>query len=150
VIDIDIPASEITTEASTPSVARSTKPYGTGRRKTAVARVHLTPGSGKITVNGREAADYFQRDTLLLMINQPFGATNQIDKWDVRARVNGGGLSGQAGALRHGISRALAAVNADLQPILRKAGLLTRDPRMVERKKYGQPGARKRFQFSKR
>lgn len=121
-----------------------------GRRKTAVARVRLIPGKGEITVNGRPLMDYFKRETLKMIIEQPFEITNTKGKFDVIANIKGGGLSGQAGALRLGISRALLQWNPELRPELRAAGFLTRDPREVERKKYGRPKARKRFQFSKR
>ncbi len=122
----------------------------TGRRKRSVARVSLVPGKGAITVNDRDIDTYFPRETLRMIIRQPLQLTGTIGKYDVLASVNGGGLSGQAGALRHGISRALVAADADMKPKLKKEGLLTRDPREVERKKYGQAGARRRFQFSKR
>jgi small subunit ribosomal protein S9 len=123
---------------------------GTGRRKRSVARVTLLPGTGKITVNGRGFEDYFARETLRMIIRQPMQITGMLTKYDVVARVQGGGETGQAGALRHGIARALVDTDADLKPKLKKEGLLTRDPREVERKKYGQKGARSRFQFSKR
>jgi small subunit ribosomal protein S9 len=122
----------------------------TGRRKSSVARVRLTPGSGKIVVNKREILDYFRRETLKMMIEQPFEFTETLGKFDVTATIVGGGLTGQAGALRLGISRALLEWSAETRPELKAAGFLTRDPRTVERKKYGQPKARKRFQFSKR
>ena len=122
----------------------------TGRRKTSVARVRLAPGTGKVSVNGQGLGDYFQRETLVMIIRQPLEAAEALDKFDIRARVGGGGLSGQAGALRHGISRALLKAYPELRPTLRSGGFLTRDPRMKERKKYGQRGARARFQFSKR
>ncbi|HOF60787.1 MAG TPA: 30S ribosomal protein S9 [Candidatus Latescibacteria bacterium] len=122
----------------------------TGRRKEATAMVRMMPGSGQITVNGRPVADYFARPTLVMMIEQPLKLTDTLGSLDISANCKGGGLSGQAGALRLGIARALVNENPDLRPTLKAAGLLTRDPRMVERKKYGQPGARKRFQFSKR
>lgn len=122
----------------------------TGRRKRSIARITLVPGKGKITVNNREFENYFPRETLRMIIRQPFQVAGVIGKYDVIANVNGGGLSGQAGALRHGIARALVAVDADLKSKLKKEGLLTRDPREVERKKYGLKGARRRFQFSKR
>jgi len=123
----------------------------TGRRKEATARVRLVaPGQGRITVNKRPYETYFLRETDRLVINQPFVATNTVDKFDVQALVDGGGLSGQAGALRHGISRALGMVDAEYRVLLRKGGYLTRDPRMKERKKYGQKGARRRFQWTKR
>ena len=123
--------------------------YGTGRRKNAVARVRLVPGTGKVTVNGREAMDYFGRQALIDAFMAPFKVTDTEGHFDVIARLNGGGISGQAGALRHGISRALLEAG-DYRQELKKAGFLTRDPRMVERKKYGLKKARKRPQFSKR
>jgi len=123
---------------------------GTGRRKTSVARVRLLSGSGKITINGRAFETYFPVEMLRGMVTQPLTVTGTADKFDVRVNVTGGGLSGQAGAVRHGIARALIVADANLRPTLKAEGLLTRDPRMKERKKYGQPGARKRFQFSKR
>ena len=130
----------------------SAKPYfyGTGRRKKSVARVRLYPGSGRITINGRDVDDYFGLETLKLIMNQPFGVTNTIGKFDVVANVNGGGVSGQAGAIRHGIARALLLADAAYRPALKKAGFLTRDPRMKERKKYGLKAARRASQFSKR
>jgi len=124
--------------------------YGTGRRKTSVARVFLRPGQGQIIVNKRTFEDYFPRESLRLMVAQPLELTNTTTQLDVSANVAGGGLSGQAGAVRHGIARALLVFDANLRTQLKRAGFLTRDPRMKERKKYGQPGARKRFQFSKR
>ncbi len=123
---------------------------GLGRRKTSVARVCLTPGSGKWNINGRTLGDYFPRRSLIQHIQQSFTATDTLGAFDVRARVNGGGLTGQAGALRLGIARALLAADETHRKKLREHGLLTRDPRAVERKKPGQPKARKRFQFSKR
>jgi len=123
---------------------------GTGRRKTAIARVRLAAGSGKITVNGRPVENYFALDTLRATLTQPLTLTGTADKLDVRVNVTGGGPNGQAGATRHGIARALLKFDATLRPALKKEGFLTRDPRERERKKYGQPGARKRFQFSKR
>jgi small subunit ribosomal protein S9 len=122
----------------------------TGRRKRSIARVTLVPGKGTIKVNDREFENYFPRETLRMIIRQPFQVTGTASKYDVVANVNGGGLSGQAGALRHGIARALVAVDSDMKSKLKKEGLLTRDPREVERKKFGQKGARRRFQFSKR
>jgi small subunit ribosomal protein S9 len=122
----------------------------TGRRKRAIARITVVPGTGKITVNRREFEDYFPRETLRMIIRQPLHVTGTIGKYDIIVRVEGGGDSGQAGAVRHGIARALVELNADLKPKLKKEGLLTRDPREVERKKYGLKGARGRFQFSKR
>lgn len=123
---------------------------GTGRRKTAVARVRLAPGTGKITVNGRQFEKYFVVETHRAFVMQPLLATESNAKFDVRVKVTGGGPNGQAGAVRHGISRALLKADGNLRPTLKAQGLLTRDPRMRERKKYGQPGARKRFQYSKR
>src|SRR5271166_357988 len=123
---------------------------GTGRRKTAIARVRLATGSGKITVNGRAYETYFPLDTQRATVSQPLTITGTADKLDVRVNVTGGGPNGQAGATRHGISRALLKFDVNLRPQLKKEGFLTRDPRERERKKYGQPGARKRFQFSKR
>ena len=132
---------------------QSKKPYmyGTGRRKSSVARVHLFPGgTGKITINGRDIDDYFGLDTLKLIVRQPFGATNTMDKFDVEATVTGGGVTGQAGAIRHGIARALIVVDENYRSALKAAGFLTRDPRMKERKKYGLKAARRAPQFSKR
>ena len=123
---------------------------GTGRRKTAIARVRLASGSGKITVNGREFENYFPVETLRSTVTQPLTLTGTAEKIDARINISGGGPNGQAGAARHGIARALLMFDANLRPQLKAEGLLTRDPRMRERKKYGQPGARKRFQFSKR
>ena len=123
--------------------------YGTGHRKNAVARVRLVPGTGKVTINGREGKEYFGREALLNMAMAPFKVTDTVDHFDVIARINGGGISGQAGALRHGISRALLDAG-EYRPELKKAGFLTRDARVVERKKYGLKKARKRPQFSKR
>ena len=125
--------------------------YGTGRRKSSVARVHLFPGgTGKITINGRDIDDYFGLDTLKLIVRQPLVATGTIGKVDIEATVTGGGVSGQAGAIRHGISRALLGVDDSYRAILKAAGFLTRDPRMKERKKYGLKAARRAPQFSKR
>ena len=124
--------------------------YGTGRRKTSVARVYLRPGSGKIVVNRRDFDDYFPNQVLKMVIRQPLLLTETADKFDILINVDGGGPSGQAGAIRHGISRALLEYNGELRPQLKAVGFLTRDARKVERKKYGQPKARKRFQFSKR
>lgn len=122
----------------------------TGRRKRAIARVSVLPGKGKITINNREFENYFPRETLRMIIRQPIQLAGVAGKYDIVASVEGGGLSGQAGAIRHGIARALVTLDADLKPKLKKEGLLTRDPREVERKKYGLKGARSRFQFSKR
>ncbi len=124
--------------------------YGTGRRKDAVARVWIKPGSGRMTVNGREVNTYFGRPTLRMIVNQPFAAAGRPQQYDVMCTVKGGGLSGQAGAVRHGISRALVAYEPELRPRLKTGGFLTRDPRRVERKKYGKAKARRSFQFSKR
>jgi small subunit ribosomal protein S9 len=124
--------------------------YGTGRRKTAAARVYLRPGGGRIEVNGKGFDEYFPNEMLKMIIRQPLVITETAEKFDVLVRVAGGGPAGQAGALRHGIARALCEFNPELRPRLKQAGFLTRDPREVERKKYGRPGARKRFQFSKR
>lgn len=124
--------------------------YATGRRKEAVARVWLRPGSGKIVVNRRDLENYFPRETLKMILRQPLELAEQESKWDILVNVRGGGLSGQAGAIRHGITRALINADSGLRPTLKRAGFVTRDARRVERKKYGQPGARKRFQFSKR
>ena len=124
--------------------------YGTGRRKTSVARVYLRPGSGKIVVNRRDFEEYFPNQVLKMVIRQPLLLTETADKFDILINVNGGGPTGQAGAIRHGISRALLEYNGELRPQLKAVGFLTRDARKVERKKYGQPKARKRFQFSKR
>jgi small subunit ribosomal protein S9 len=123
---------------------------GTGRRKTSVARVRLASGSGKITVNGRTFENYFPTDTLRGVVTSPLARTETANRFDVNVNVSGGGATGQAGAVRHGIARALLEADANFRPVLKADGFLTRDPRMKERKKYGQPGARKRFQFSKR
>ena len=124
--------------------------YGTGRRKTSVARVYLVPGTGKITINKRDIDEYLGLEVLKLTVRQPLGATETLDKFDVLVNVVGGGVSGQAGAIRHGISRALLQVDGEYRPVLKKAGFLTRDPRMKERKKYGLKAARRAPQFSKR
>ena len=129
---------------------QATEYSATGRRKTAVAWVRLSPGSGKWKVNRRELKDYFPSEALLNYIAQPMNLTNSQDKFDVTAKVNGGGISGQAGALRHAVARALTVADASLREVLKNSGCLTRDARMKERKKAGQPGARKRFQLSKR
>jgi small subunit ribosomal protein S9 len=121
-----------------------------GRRKESVARVRLLPGTGNVTINGRTMDEYFGRETSKMILIEPLKLVDQLGKVDVFVTANGGGLSGQAGAIRHGISRALCELNAEFRPVLKKAGFLTRDARAVERKKYGRPGARKRFQFSKR
>ena len=124
--------------------------YGTGRRKTSTARVYLRPGTGSIVVNKREFNAYFPNEALQMIIRQPLALTETAEKFDMLVNVDGGGPAGQAGAVRHGITRALMEFNSDLRPTLKKAGLITRDPRQKERKKYGQKGARARFQFSKR
>ncbi len=128
----------------------NTKNYGTGRRKSSVARVYLVPGTGKITINKIDIDEYFGLDTLKVIVRQPLVATETSDKFDVLVNVKGGGYTGQAGAIRHGISRALLTVDGDYRPVLKKAGFLTRDPRMKERKKYGLKAARRAPQFSKR
>ena len=124
--------------------------YGTGRRKTSIARVWLRPGQGRIAVNRRAFEDYFPRETLRMIIAQPLEVTNTVGQFDALVSVGGGGPTGQAGAVRHGIARALVRFDEKFRQPLKKAGLLTRDPRMRERKKYGQPGARQKFQYSKR
>ena len=131
-------------------MASTPQSLGTGRRKTAVARVRLSVGSGKILVNGRALENYFNTEVLRGVVTQPFTVTQTATRFDTSVNVHGGGPSGQAGAVRHGIARALLEADATLRPTLKSHGLLTRDSRMKERKKYGQPGARKRFQFSKR
>ena len=130
----------------------SAKPYfyGTGRRKKSVARVRIVPGTGVITINGKNIDEYFGLETLKLIVNQPFGATGTTGKFDIIALVNGGGISGQAGAIRHGLARALVKADEAYKPALKAAGLLTRDPRMKDRKKYGLKAARRASQFSKR
>ena len=133
-----------------PKIDAQGRSYATGRRKNAIARVWIKPGSGKVTVNGREFEDYFARPVLRMVINQPFGVANRKDQFDVVCTVTGGGLSGQAGAVRHGISRALTMFEPALRPSLKAGGFLTRDSRAVERKKYGRAKARRSFQFSKR
>jgi small subunit ribosomal protein S9 len=130
--------------------AQSTRYYGTGHRKNATAKVWLTPGQGNITVNEKQPGQYFGRRTLEALVSQPFEVTDTIGKYDVWAKTLGGGISGQAGALRHGIAKALIEADPDLRPALRKLGFLTRDPRVKERKKYGRKRARRGFQFSKR
>jgi small subunit ribosomal protein S9 len=128
----------------------SNKYYGTGRRKKSIARVYLTPGTGVITVNKRDIDDYFGLETLKVIVRQPLVATDTVTKYDVKVTVKGGGFTGQAGAVRHGIARALLQVDDEFRPVLKKAGYLTRDPRMKERKKYGLKAARRAPQFSKR
>jgi small subunit ribosomal protein S9 len=131
-------------------MAQATSFYGTGRRKTSVARVWLRPGGGGITVNRRRFEEYFPRETLRMIICQPLQLTNTLGQFDATINVGGGGPTGQAGAVRHGIARALLQFDDSLRQALKRAGFLTRDPRMKERKKYGQPGARSKFQYSKR
>lgn len=134
----------------TPKLDAQGRSYATGKRKNAVARVWIKAGSGKVTVNGREGHTYFARSVLQMIINQPFKQVNRESQFDVICSVVGGGLSGQAGAIRHGISKALTYYDPELRPVLKPSGFLTRDSRVVERKKYGRAKARKRFQFSKR
>ena len=131
-------------------MAKSTRFYGTGRRKSSVARVYVTPGTGKITINKKDIEDYFGLDTLKVIVRQPLAVTGSEGKYDVLVNVYGGGYTGQAGAIRHGIARALNEANEEFRPILKKAGYLTRDSRMKERKKYGLKAARRAPQFSKR
>ncbi len=131
-------------------MAKTTKFYGTGRRKSSIARVYVAPGSGKITINKRDMDEYFGLDTLKIIVKQPLVATGTESKYDVTVNVHGGGFTGQAGAIRHGIARALVKADAEFRPTLKKAGFLTRDPRMKERKKYGLKKARRAPQFSKR
>ncbi len=131
-------------------MANTTKYYGTGRRKSSVARVYLVPGTGKITINKKDMDAYFGLETLKLIVKQPLELTETLSKFDVLVNVRGGGFTGQAGAIRHGVSRALLQADADYRPALKKAGFLTRDSRMKERKKYGLKGARRAPQFSKR
>ena len=128
----------------------TTKYYGTGRRKSSVARVYLVPGTGKVTINKRDIDEYLGLETLKVVVRQPLVATDNVDKFDVLVNVKGGGYTGQAGAIRHGIARALLQVDAEYRPVLKAAGYLTRDPRMKERKKYGLKAARRAPQFSKR
>jgi small subunit ribosomal protein S9 len=137
-------------EPAKPKLDAKGRAYATGKRKNAIARVWLKPGSGKITVNGRDSPIYFARPVLRMMINQPFSIVNRMGQYDVVCSVTGGGLSGQAGALRHGISKALTFYEPGLRPLLKQGGFLTRDSRVVERKKYGRAKARRSFQFSKR
>ncbi|MCM1065020.1 MAG: 30S ribosomal protein S9 [Eubacterium sp.] len=131
-------------------MAKTERYYGTGRRKKSIARVYLVPGKGDVTINKRTMDDYFGLETLKVIVRQPLAATDNTEKFDVIVNVHGGGYTGQAGAIRHGIARALLQVDADYRPVLKKAGFLTRDPRMKERKKYGLKAARRAPQFSKR
>jgi small subunit ribosomal protein S9 len=144
------PAGPDVTADIQPKIDAQGRAYATGRRKDAVARVWLKPGSGKFMINGREVEIYFARPVLRMMLRQPFEAAGRADSYDVTCTVTGGGLSGQAGAVRHGISRALVNFEPGLRPALKKGGFLTRDSRTVERKKYGRAKARRSFQFSKR
>lgn len=137
-------------EPVSPKIDAQGRSYATGKRKNAIARVWIKPGMGKIIVNGRSGETYFARPVLQMILNQPFKAANRVTQYDVWCTVAGGGLSGQAGAVRHGISRALTFFEPDLRTVLKHGGFLTRDSRVVERKKYGQAKARRRFQFSKR
>lgn len=146
----EAPAAAETVAPAEPKIDAQGRSYGTGRRKNAIARVWVKPGSGKITVNGRDVAQYFARPVLQMILNQVFEVTEREGQFDVVATVTGGGLSGQAGAVRHGLSRALNNYEPALRPALKKAGFLTRDSRVVERKKYGKAKARRSFQFSKR
>jgi small subunit ribosomal protein S9 len=151
---VEAPAAAVFTQAEAPLREQQLDKYGrayaTGRRKDAVARVWLKPGSGKIEVNGRDQSIYFARPTLRLVINQPFGVTERVGQYDVVATVKGGGLSGQAGAVKHGIAQALSRYEPALRTAVKREGFLTRDSRVVERKKYGRAKARRSFQFSKR
>ena len=142
-------AAEVAIEVE-PQIDSLGRAYATGRRKDAVARVWIKPGSGRVSVNGRDEEIYFARAVLRMVLHQPFQAVDRASQYDVRCTVSGGGLSGQAGAVRHGISRALLRYEPGLRAVLKKGGFLTRDSRTVERKKYGKPKARKSFQFSKR
>ncbi|WP_247119602.1 30S ribosomal protein S9 [Kordiimonas marina] len=143
-------AAEVVSEERKPVVDAQGRSYATGKRKDAVARVWIKPGTGKITVNSRDQETYFARPTLRLIVNQPFQVAGRVDQYDVVATVKGGGLSGQAGAVKHGISQALQLAEPELRGALKAAGFLTRDSRVVERKKYGKAKARRSFQFSKR
>ncbi|HTZ80418.1 MAG TPA: 30S ribosomal protein S9 [Stellaceae bacterium] len=144
------PTAPAAVEEAKPKLDAQGRAYATGKRKNAVARVWLKPGSGKITINDRDSPIYFARPVLRMMINQPFAVTNRVGQYDIVCTVIGGGLSGQAGALRHGISKALTYYEPGLRPALKQNGFLTRDSRVVERKKYGKAKARRSFQFSKR
>jgi len=143
-------AAEVAAPTAQPKRDEHGRSYATGRRKESVARVWIKPGSGQITVNGKEADSYFARPVLRMLIGQPFLVANRESQFDVVCTVSGGGLSGQAGAVRHGISRALSLYEPELRPVLKQVGFLTRDSRAVERKKYGRAKARRSFQFSKR
>ena len=143
-------APEAQPEVPEPKRDEQGRSYATGKRKDAVARVWIKPGAGKITINGRDQGIYFARPVLRMLLRQPFEAADRKDQFDVTCTVKGGGLSGQAGAVRHGISKALSLYEPELRPVLKKGGFLTRDSRVVERKKYGKAKARRSFQFSKR
>ena len=143
-------APEAAPETVEPKIDAHGRSYATGKRKNAVARVWIKPGSGRVQVNGKDIETYFARPVLRMVLNQPFEAANRRDQYDVICTVSGGGLSGQAGAVRHGISKALTHYEPALRPVLKKGGFLTRDSRVVERKKYGKAKARRSFQFSKR
>ncbi len=145
-----VPAEEAAPERIEPKLDAQGRAYATGKRKDAVARVWIKPGSGRLVVNGREGRDYFARPVLHMLVNQPFQEASRADQFDVWCTVSGGGLSGQAGAVRHGISWALVNFEPALRPVLKAGGFLTRDSRVVERKKYGRRKARRSFQFSKR
>jgi len=140
----------MTAKKAEAAVAKAARIGAVGRRKEAVVRVYVTPGTGKMTINGKDVRDYLGRETLVFLVREPLEATETMEKFDVDARAVGGGVNGQAGALRLGIARALVKIDERFHPMLKARGLLTRDPRMRERKKYGLAGARKRFQFSKR
>jgi small subunit ribosomal protein S9 len=144
------PVAAATAALAEPKIDKQGRAYATGKRKNAVARVWIKPGSGRMTVNGRDLAVYFARPVLRMLISQPFALCNRLNQFDVSCSVIGGGLSGQAGAVRHGISRALTHFEPALRPVLKQGGFLTRDSRVVERKKYGKRKARRSFQFSKR
>jgi small subunit ribosomal protein S9 len=148
--DIGETAAPVEAEIAEPKIDEHGRSYATGKRKDAVARVWIKPGSGRITVNGREGDKYFARPVLQMLVRQPFVAAGRSEQYDVMCTVKGGGLSGQAGAVRHGISKAITLYEPTLRSVLKAGGFLTRDSRVVERKKYGRPKARKRFQFSKR
>ena len=148
--DIKVTAKEEKTEVRKPSRDKLGRTYATGKRKDAVARVWLKPGKGNITVNSKNIDEYFARPVLKMVINQPFEVTNRVNEFDVICTVSGGGLSGQAGAIKHGISKALNDYEPELRAVLKKAGFLTRDDRVVERKKYGLAKARRSYEFSKR
>jgi small subunit ribosomal protein S9 len=145
-----VPAAATVPDDIKPQIDEFGRAYATGKRKNAVARVWIRPGNGKVEVNGRDSPTYFARPVLRMLINQPLVATNRLSQFDVWCTVKGGGLSGQAGAVRHGISQALTRYEPGLRPLLKSQGFLTRDSRVVERKKYGKAKARRSFQFSKR